>query len=106
MSVGTRIAIQKKSNSGILFRQTLFHLAAFVFGQGLEPLTQQYQLGLQVKELKVGREIRNQHLRASEQEVAQQVRQFYCQIVEDESGLKSAQADIDLYAELERVTKI
>jgi outer membrane protein len=79
---------------------------AFVFGQVLEPLTQQYQLSLQVKELMVGREISNQHLRGSEQEVALQVRQLYCQIVEDESALKSAQADIDLYAELERVTKI
>ena len=45
-------------------------------------------------------------LRLSEQEVVQQVRQLYCQIVEDESALKSAQANIDLYAELERVTKI
>lgn len=34
------------------------------------------------------------------------MRQLYCQIVEDESAVKSAQANIDLYAELERVTKI
>jgi outer membrane protein len=46
------------------------------------------------------------HLRLSEQEVAQQIRQLYCQIVDDGSALKSAQANIDLYAELERVTKI
>jgi outer membrane protein len=78
----------------------------FVFVQALEPLTQQYQLSLQVKELKVGREISNQHLRASEQEVVQQVRQLYCQIVDDESAMKSAQANIDLYAELARVAKI
>jgi outer membrane protein len=80
--------------------------SAFASVQALEPLTQQHQLSLQVKELKVGREISNQHLRTSEQEVVQQVRQLYCQIVEDESAVKSAQANIDLYAELERVTKI
>jgi outer membrane protein len=79
---------------------------AFVYVQALEPLTQQYQLSLQEKELKVGREISSQHLRASEQEVVRQVRQLYCQIVDDESAVKSAQANIDLYAELERVTKI
>jgi Outer membrane efflux protein len=48
----------------------------------------------------------SQHLRLSKQEVVQQVRQLYCQIVDDGSALKSAQANIDLYAELERVTKI
>ncbi len=46
---------------------------AFALVQVLEPLTQQYQLSLQAKELKVGREISNQHLRASAQEVVQQV---------------------------------
>ena len=80
--------------------------SAFVFVQALEPLTQQYRLSLQEKELKVGREISSQHLRGAEQEVVQQVRQLYCQIVDDGSALKSAQANIDLYAELERVTKI
>jgi outer membrane protein len=80
--------------------------SAFAFVQVLEPLTQQYQLSLQMKELKVGREISNQHLRTSEQEVVQRVRQLYCQIVEDQSAEKSAQANMDLYAEVERVTKI
>jgi outer membrane protein len=66
--------------------------SVFGFVQVLEPLTQQYQLRLQAKELKVGREISSQHLRASEQEVVRLVRQLYCQIVEDESAVKSAQA--------------
>jgi outer membrane protein len=56
--------------------------SAFVYVQALEPLTQQYRLSLQEQELKVGREISSQHLRLSEQEVVQQVRQLYCQIVD------------------------
>ena len=80
--------------------------SAFVFGQVLEPLTSQYRLGLEMKALRVGREISSERLRGSEQEIVSQVRHRYSQIVLDESALKTTEADIRLYAELERVTKV
>jgi outer membrane protein len=57
--------------------------SAFVFGQVLEPLTSQYRRGLEVKALRVGRDISSERLRASEQEIVSQVRHRYCQIVVD-----------------------
>ncbi|MBB6147343.1 outer membrane protein TolC [Silvibacterium bohemicum] len=80
--------------------------SAFVFGQVLEPLTGQYQLGLEIKALKVGHEISNLRMQRSQQEIVNQVRKLYCQIVDDDSAIKTAEADVRLYSELERVTKI
>jgi outer membrane protein len=80
--------------------------SAFVFGQVLEPLTGQYQLGLEIKALKVGHEISNLRVQRSQQEIVNEVRKLYCQIVDDDSAIETAEADVQLYWELERVTKI
>jgi len=76
---------------------------AFVFGQINQPLTQQHRIHLQLQSLSTAQEIAGEKHRQSEQEVVNQVRRTYYAIVAAESQLRSAEENIRLYRELNRL---
>ena len=78
----------------------------FAVGQVDEPLSRQYQIGLEIKGLNIGRQIEAERLRASRQEIGRQVRTLYAQLVEETSAVQATAADVALYTELRRVTTV
>jgi outer membrane protein len=78
----------------------------FAVAQVEEPLSRQYQIGLEIKGLNISRQIEMERLRASRQEIGRQVRTLYAQLVEDTNAVQAAAADVALYTELKRVTTI
>jgi outer membrane protein TolC len=78
---------------------------AFVFGQINQPLTQQHRIHLQLQSLLAAQEIAGERRRQSEQDVINQVRRTYYAIVAAESQLRSAEENIRLYRELDRLVE-
>jgi outer membrane protein TolC len=76
---------------------------AFI-GLALEPLSQQYRLGLDVKEAKLARDAGKEHLRLVKQSTVDSVKQAYYGILQTQSALESIQEAIASYKELDRVT--
>ena len=75
-----------------------------IIGQVTEPLSQHYQIGLNIKALKVGREIAQEQLRAEQQAVVNDVKRAYYAILQTQSALQTSEDTIKLYRELDRVT--
>ncbi len=76
---------------------------AFIFGQINQPLTQQHRIHLQLQSLQTAQEIAGEKRRQSEQDVINQVRRTYYAIIAAESQLRSAEENIRLYQELNRL---
>jgi outer membrane protein TolC len=77
----------------------------FLFaGQINQPLSQLYRIGLNLKQIGVGREIAEQQARARRQSVINNVKQAYYAILQSESGLRASEEAVRLYQELDRVT--
>jgi outer membrane protein TolC len=70
----------------------------------LQPLSQQYRLGLNVEEAKLGRNIARERLRLVKQSTIDRVKQTYYGILQTQSGLDSVREAIASYRELDRVT--
>jgi len=79
--------------------------AALLIGKVDQPLSQQYQIGLSMGQLKVGKEVAREEERLKRQTVANDVRSAYYQILETQSALASAEESIRLYRELDRLTE-
>jgi outer membrane protein len=77
--------------------------AAFI-GQINQPLSQLYRVGLNVKQLKVEREIAGQQLKGQQQTLINNVKRAYYSILQTESSLGASEESIRLYRELDRVT--
>jgi outer membrane protein TolC len=76
-----------------------------VFGAAvLEPLSQQYRIGLGIQQARLSREVQRENLRLVEQATVDKVKQAYYAILQTQSGLESIQEAIRLYHELDRVT--
>jgi outer membrane protein len=75
-----------------------------VAGQINQPLSQLYRIGLNLKQLGVGRQIAEQHVRAQQQTIINSVKQIYYAILQTESALGATEEAIKLYRELDRVT--
>src|SRR5262245_5385788 len=73
-------------------------------GQVNQPLSQLYRVGLNLKQLDVGREIAEQQVRAQRQTIANNVKRIYYAILQTESALGSMEESIKLNRELDRVT--
>ncbi len=69
-----------------------------------QPLSQLYRIGLNLKQLGVGREIAGQQVRAQEQAIINNVKQAYYAILQTQSALGATEESIKLYRELDRVT--
>lgn len=70
----------------------------------LQPLTQQYRLGLNVEQAKLVRDSDRERLRLAKQSTIDHVKQAYYQILQTQSALESTQVAIASYRELRRVT--
>ena len=77
---------------------------AIFAGQILQPLSQQYRIGLEIKQAGLAREVEGEKLRRSEQTTVNQVKQNYYGILQSQSALDSLLEAIRYYRELDRVT--
>src|SRR5688572_12446835 len=79
---------------------------AFVFGQVLQPLSQQRRLGLGVESLKLERQIEAAKLAERRATIAEQVRKAYYRLLETQSALESVEKSLPLYRETVRLAKV
>jgi len=75
-----------------------------VAGLILQPLSQQYRLGLNVKETKLAGDIQAEELRRAKQSTVDRVKQTYYGILQTQSAVESIQESIASYRELDRYT--
>jgi outer membrane protein TolC len=79
---------------------------AFVLGQVLQPLSQQYRLGLGVKVLTLERQLEAAKLAERRAAVAEQVRKSYYRLLETQSALESVEQSLPLYRETARLAQV
>ncbi|MCW5967010.1 MAG: TolC family protein [Blastocatellales bacterium] len=77
---------------------------AILSGQVTMPLSQQYRLGLNVKQVELSGDIAREQLRSHEQSVVNEVKRTYYAILQTQSALESARQALRFYRELDRVT--
>jgi outer membrane protein len=77
---------------------------AVVAGLILQPLSQQYRIGLNIKQAKLSREAAREQLRLVKQSTIDSVKESYYGILQTQSALDSIQEAIISYRELERLT--
>jgi multidrug efflux pump subunit AcrB len=75
-----------------------------IVAQIQEPLSQHYRIGLNIEQLKLGREIACEQLRSQQQTIVNDVTRAYYAIVQSQSAVQTAEENIKLYRELDRVT--
>ena len=80
--------------------------SVLALSQVQEPLSRQHQIGLEIKALDIGRQIEAEKLRASKQEIANQVRILYAQLVDETDAVTVSQDGVRLFTELERITSV
>src|SRR6266446_10655004 len=72
--------------------------------QVLQPISQQYRIGLAIDAVKLARDEEQQKLRLEEQSLVNNVKQSYYGILQSESALESVRDEAKSYRELDRVT--
>ena len=72
--------------------------------QVLQPISQQYRIGLAINSMKLARDEEQQKLRAEEQTVVNNVKKTYYGILQSESALENVREEVKSYRELDRVT--
>src|SRR2546423_3366740 len=70
----------------------------------IEPLTQQYRIGLSIKSQRVSREIAEAKLRQQQSETIDLVKKAYYAILQTRSALSSVEEALKSYKELDKVT--
>jgi outer membrane protein len=70
----------------------------------VQPLSQQYRLGLNVKQVKLAGEVASEKLRLAKQTTVDEVKRTYYAILQTQSAHESVLEAIRLYRELDRVT--
>src|SRR6266478_1341924 len=74
-------------------------------GQILEPLSQQYRIGLNIEQSKLARDVERSEERRVQQSIVDEVKLNYYGILQTQSALESVVEAIRLYRELDRVTE-
>src|SRR5467141_53471 len=72
--------------------------------QVLQPISQQYRIGLAIDAVKLARDEEQQKLRSAEQSVVNNVKKTYYGILQSESALENVREEVKSYRELDRVT--
>src|SRR6266571_4655017 len=72
--------------------------------QVLQPISQQYRIGLAINAVKLARDEEQQKLRSDEQSLVNNVKQTYYEILQSESALENVRDEVKSYRELDRVT--
>jgi outer membrane protein TolC len=70
----------------------------------IEPLSQQFRIGLQIKQARVSRDLAQAKLRQQQNETIDQVKKAYYAILQTRSGLNSVEEALKSYHELDKVT--
>jgi outer membrane protein TolC len=79
-------------------------LTTIFAGQILQPLSQQYRIGLNIEEGKLATALEQEKLRQIRQSTIDEVKQTYYGVLQTQSALDSIMEAIRLYRELDRVT--
>jgi len=77
---------------------------AVIAAQVLQPISQQYRIGLAINAGKLARNEEQQKLRSEEQSLVNNVKKTYYGILQSESALESVRDEVKSYRELDRVT--
>ena len=77
---------------------------ALIGASVIEPLTQQYRIGLQLKLHRLSREVTQAKLRQQQNETIDQVKKAYYAVLQTQSGLTSVREALKSYLELDRIT--
>jgi len=77
---------------------------AAIVGQLQQPLSQLHRIKLQIKQQEMSSEISRAQLSATEQSLVNEIKRAYCAILQSQGAAQSAEANIKLYRELDRVT--
>jgi outer membrane protein len=72
--------------------------------QVLQPISQQYRIGLAIDVVKLARDEEQQKFRSQEQSLINNVKQTYYGILQTESALENVRDEVKSYRELDRVT--
>jgi outer membrane protein TolC len=72
--------------------------------QVLQPILQQYRIGLAIDAVKLARDEKQQKLRSEEQSLVNNVKKTYYGILQSESALENVRDEVKSYRELDRVT--
>src|SRR6266576_2473379 len=72
--------------------------------QVLQPISQQYRIGLSIDAVKLARDEEQQKLGSEEQSLVNNVKQTYYGILQTESALDNVREEVKSYRELDRVT--
>ena len=70
-----------------------------------QPLSQQYKIGLDIKQAKLSKLVDEQKLRAQKQSITNQVKQAYYALLKTQSALASSEENLKFDRELERTTE-
>src|SRR3984893_17377822 len=70
-----------------------------------QPLSQQYKIGLNIKQAKLAKLVHEQMLRAQKQSVTSQVKQVYYALLRTQSALASSEENLKFDRELDRTTE-
>src|SRR5262249_10605385 len=76
---------------------------AYVMGQAKQPLSQLYKLNLGVRAQELSSKIAAEKTRAERQDVVKDVKQAYYAVLQSESQMEAAEANVKQYQELDRV---
>ncbi len=77
---------------------------AVLAAQVLQPISQQYRIGLAIDTVKLARDEEQQKFRSQEQSLINNVKQTYYGLLQSESALESVRDEVRSYRELDRVT--
>src|SRR6267142_2132269 len=77
---------------------------AIFAAQLLQPISQQYRIGLAIDSAKLARDEEQQKFRSQEQALINNVKQTYYGILQSESALENVRDEVKSYRELDRVT--
>ncbi|HBB88892.1 MAG TPA: hypothetical protein DC047_14895 [Blastocatellia bacterium] len=77
---------------------------AIFAAQVLQPISQQYRIGLAIDSAKLARDEDQQKFRSQEQSLINNVKQTYYGILQSESALENVRDEVKSYRELDRVT--
>src|SRR6266496_1914010 len=72
--------------------------------QVLQPISQQYRIGLSIRQVELARDEEQQKLSSEEQSLVNNVKQTYYGILQSESALENVRDEVKSYRELDRVT--
>jgi outer membrane protein len=76
---------------------------AYVVGQATQPLSQLYKIQLGVRAQELSAKIAGEKARAERQNLVKEVKQAYYAVLQSESELEAAEANVKQYQELDRV---